>query len=42
MGGGGAKNGGKGSGLRDLKTMPEYSHSFYWTPFVMIGDCRQV
>jgi CHAT domain-containing protein len=24
----------------DLKAMPEYSHPFYWAPFVMIGDWR--
>jgi len=23
-----------------LKAMPEYSHPFYWAPFVMIGDWR--
>jgi len=24
----------------DLKAIPEYSHPFYWAPFVMIGDWR--
>jgi CHAT domain-containing protein len=24
----------------DLKAMPQYSHPFYWAPFVMIGDWR--
>jgi CHAT domain-containing protein len=23
-----------------LKAMSEYSHPFYWAPFVMIGDWR--
>ena len=24
----------------DIKAMPEYSHPYYWAPFVMIGDWR--
>jgi CHAT domain-containing protein len=26
--------------LLAFKVIPEYSHPFYWAPFVMIGDWR--
>ncbi len=24
----------------ELKKIPQYSHPFYWAPFIMIGDWR--
>jgi CHAT domain-containing protein len=26
--------------MRELREVPEYSHPYFWAPFVLVGDCR--